>query len=402
MKTETKLSLKTVVIGAGAAGNKAVAALVQNNTIRLDEAILVNSTNRDLPNDIDKEGIFINITNSSDDGGSAKEPKIAEALTIEAIKSGKLNLDELIPLETDLVIFIGALEGGTGNGSIPIMAKYVRDKLGFKTHIIAIKGFGSDARGLDNTISFFKKMQSNYAISCIDNSKFLNENRNNFKKAEEMANNEIVSRVATLRGFNILPSDQNIDEKELRKIATREGFCNIEYYEVPDHVKIKNIENFNDIIKEIIDNTKGIDILKPSQKCMGIIINLPESEQQYIDFKFPLIKEVYGNPFEIYPHIQNVNQMPRFISFICTGMKMPIDELKAIQENFKKEFMAVDTDTDNFFDEVRGFNSVPSSSLFDLDEAKPATKNIDKNDFLDDILSSFESNDNKDDNINNF
>ena len=379
-------------MGAGAAGNKAVVNLIKNNTIRLDEAILINSTVRDLPEGFDNNGNFINITTNIDDGGSAKEPKIAEALTIEALKSGRLNLEELIPVETDLVIFIGGLEGGTGNGSIPVMAKYVRDRLGFKVHILAIKGFGSDARGLDNTISFFKKMQANYAIQCIDNNKFLAQAKNNFRKAEELANDEIVSRVATLRGFNILPSEQNIDEKELRKIATREGYVNTEYYEIPDDIKIKNVETFNDIIKEIIDNSKGLDISKPSQKCMGIIINLPESEQQYIDFKFPLIKETYGNPFEIYPHIQNVQGMPRFISFICTGMKMPIEELKAIQENFKKEFLAVDVEEDDFFNELKSFSSAPSG-LFDLDEATP-TKNKqqqDKDDFLDDMFSAFNS-----------
>ena len=274
------------------------------------------------------------------------------------------------------------------------MAKYIRDRLGFKVHIMAIKGFSVDARGMDNTINFFKKMQPNYVISCIDNCKFLTEAGNNFKKAEELANKEIANRLWVLRGLGIVPSDQNIDEKELRKIATREGFNNIEYFEIPDDVKIKNNQIFNKLIKDIIDESKSMEISTPSQKCMGIIINLPENEAQYIDLKFPEIKSAYGNPFEIYPHIQWSDAMPKFISFICTGMKLPIDEIKNIIENFKKEFEMVDTSKDTFFDDLKSIQTVPSN-LFDLDEAKP-TKTSD-DDFFNNLFGS-----DGDDILNNF
>lgn len=382
------LALKVMVIGVGAAGNKAAMSLIENETIRKDEVLLINTTFRDKPENFDIDGRFINISDNADDGGSAKEPKIATELTIKAIKTGRLNLGEIIPIQTDLVILIGSLEGGTGNGAIPIIAKFIKDSLGFPVHILAIKGFGTDARGMDNTVNFFKKMQPNYAISCIDNCKFLSDANNNFRKAELLANDEIVNRIWTLKGHGIIPSDQNIDEKEIRKIATRDGFCTIEYCELPDDLKLKNVQAFNNFIKEMIDESKSLDISKPSQKCMGVIINLPENEAQYIDIKFQVIKDNYGTPFEVYPHIGYSSDMPRFISFICTGMKLPSDEIKGIMENFRKEFESIDISKDDFFDELKSFDDVPSN-IFDMEYSSK----VDTNDNLDELFKDIVSED---------
>lgn len=387
--------LKTVVIGSGAAGNKVVIKAVESGVIGIDEAVLINSTTRDITTTTidDKELKIVNISNSVDEGGSAKEPKIGEKLTLEALKSNKLKPEDLIPLGTELVIFITSTEGGTGCGSVPLIARYVRDHLGYKVRIIAIKGFSIDARGIDNTLKFFQKLKSNFGIEIVDNSKFLTLAKQNYIEAEKLANKEICRRIATLKGKYIVQSEQNIDEKELKKIATREGYCNTEIYEIPDDKPIQNVEDFKDIMKSAIDNSKSFKGTH-SQKCMGIIISIKEEEQKYIDFKFTNIFDEYGKPFEVYTHIQDSNKtkMPRFIAFMATGMNMPMVEIKNISTSFQNEFQNVAIEVDKFFDEIQSISETPSS-FFDMEEDF-SPNNVSKKD-TDDFLNSLTQSNNK-------
>ena len=116
--------LKAKVIGVGAAGNKAAIDLIESGIIDDIDTILVNSTIKDIPEKYRNISIVMS-TNAQE--GCGKERNIAKRLASEAIQNGILDLDGFITKDVDLTILIGSTEGGTGSGSIPMMASYIRN-----------------------------------------------------------------------------------------------------------------------------------------------------------------------------------------------------------------------------------------------------------------------------------
>ena len=114
--------LKTRVIGAGAAGNKAVIELIEAKIVNIEDVLLVNSTIKDIP----KEYYNISVVLSSDSSeGCGKERNTAKKLVSNAIQNGTLDLDGFITKDVDLTILVGSTEGGTGSGSVPLISDSV-------------------------------------------------------------------------------------------------------------------------------------------------------------------------------------------------------------------------------------------------------------------------------------
>ena len=360
--------LRTQVIGLGAAGNKAAITLKAAGVLPIERMLLVNSTEKDIPEGYKQaQGKYAIIGDGI--GGCGQERSKGREIAFEALQTGKLNLDTFVLPDTELMVVITSTEGGTGSGSSVVIAKYLADVLKQNVVIFAITGFEQSARAIWNTIEFFKDMQDDYHIEILRNKKFLADARNNQLKAEQAANNEIVHRYEILTGLPIHDAEQNIDARDLKKLSTEAGWGNVEFRNITE--KIKNTQQFNDIINDMIDETKSFDVSEGTEKRLGVIISLSEKEQDAVDYSFAEITAKYGVPYELYKHIQVAeDESERYIAFISVGMHLPLDELEALYAEANKASENVVKDKDNFFDKIQGLNRTEEDSMFDLQDKK--------------------------------
>lgn len=379
--------IKTQVIGIGAAGNKAAMELIKSNVVPLKNVLLVNSTSKDIPEEFSSNDGKVVQIGTDDLNGCGKEREEGKALALKALQSNKLDLDAFLYPDIDIVTIVTSTEGGTGSGASVIIAKYLKEVLKMNVHVFAFTGFEEDTRGLLNTVEFFKDMSDEYTVQVVRNKKFMQATNNNLIKAEELANKEFAVRMDVLLGNSIKASNQNIDDTDLFKIATNPGYMDIQYKEIGE--KVRNTSQFNDIIKEMIDDSKGMDINDPSQTLMGVIVNMPENETSSIDHEFNGLVDHYGFPFEKFKHIQNEKGMSTFIAFICTGMKIPVQEIQDIYDKYREHTSRVNKGKDEFLSALSGFTEDESDSMFNLRSRKTSpvnTNDREKKDFF----SSFE------------
>lgn len=367
--------MRTRIIGIGAAGNKAAISAVVNQVERVENVLLVNSTMKDIPEDyVGKKFCFVDAY-----GGCGKERSIARDLTMKALRNGDMKLEEFLkvgtPEEAELVVLVSSTEGGTGSGSVPILAKYIVDALGIEVHCFAFTGFEEDGRGLKNTVGYFQEMQDNFVIECLQNSKYMSECNNNKIKAERAANDDFCRKVAILFGNALRDSDHNIDPTDLLKISSKTyGYMIIE---TRTFSKIKNREQFREMVRAMIDESKALDLDEPSQKKLAVIININEASTDIIDYHDILI-ERFGMVFEKFEHIQHETDMPEFFAFISAGSKIPIKEIEEIYDKYKSFTSQVDKSTDGFF--AKKFDFDDQDSMFDISSKNKKT--ISKDDFF--------------------
>lgn len=369
------------LIGIGAAGNKAAICAVENNIIEIENTMLINSTLKDIPQQYQsKENANCKkLLNAY--GGCGKERQLSYQLCEDSIKADTLKLGEFLKVDTDeeaeLCIIVASTEGGTGSGSVPLLARYIRDVYGISVHVFGIAGFEEDVRGMRNTVDFFKEMQENFTVECIKNAKYLPMCNGNKIKAEKEANRDFCKKISVLMGLQIRDSEHNIDPTDLLKLSTEEGYMIIETYIFDG--RIKNAEQFKSAVIDMVDASKALDIDDPSQTKLGVIINIREENTDYIDYYSTLI-ERFGTPYEKFEHIQHETTMPEFISFIAAGMKMPVEEVESTYEHYKESVERVNKSSDSFFSTIQEKEIDPTDNKFDLKAKKKAT--VSKDDFF--------------------
>ena len=165
--------MKTLLIGIGAAGNKAVMTAINMGVVDVADTIIINSTRKDFPKEYSGNTIVL----SGTDTGCGKERSVSKDYTRKAISDGKFNFDNIGDYIS--VIIATSVEGGTGSGSAPIIAKLFNQVYLRNTHIIAFTGFEDDVRGLSNTVEFFKELDSNIMVQTISNKTYLAQAGNN-------------------------------------------------------------------------------------------------------------------------------------------------------------------------------------------------------------------------------
>ena len=159
--------MRVKIIGTGAAGNKGAVCAVKNNIIDVDDVLLINSTLKDIP--YDYKGKAVQFYNSY--GGCGKERAMSKKLCSTSLQNGTINLEEFLQVGTDneaeLVVITTSTEGGSGSGSAPLIASYIRQVLGISVHIYAYTGFEEDARGVKNTVEFFQEMEDTFTVEAV-------------------------------------------------------------------------------------------------------------------------------------------------------------------------------------------------------------------------------------------
>lgn len=358
------------VIGIGAAGNKAAINLIVSEVMPESKILLLNSTLGDVPEEYRHLAVKFNGSE-----GCGKERDLAGNICLSSIEDGTLIcLDELLDPTDELVIVVNSSEGGTGCGSAHIVAGYMKNAMGADVHMFVFTGFEDDGRGLQNTIEYFQDIPEDVTVEAISNKNFLIDTTNRLK-AQRAANDEFVKRVRILIGKDIVDSEQNIDPKDLYKVSTMPGYMVIGKASLS---KLKNIEQFNKILTDMVDSDKSLATIKGMGR-LGIILNVSEDTMDNIDFSYAVIKNKLGIPFETFPHIQ-YDGGEEYIAFIASGMKMPIDEVKEVYEKYKKESDRVNKAKDEFYKSASALRGNSEDAMFNTQE--PRKPQVNKADFL--------------------
>lgn len=365
------------LIGIGAAGNKAAINAVENNVISIEHVLLINSTLKDIP--ADYKGRKVEYAGSY--GGCGKERNIAKDLVKKNIMDDILPLEEFLCLndetkKAEVVVIVTSTEGGTGSGSSVLLGQFIQNALGIQVHMFGFAGFQADVRGLKNTVEWFQELEENFAVECIENSKFLPECRNNKIKAERMANVEFGKKLGILMGNPLRNSSQNIDATDLLKIVKTPGFM---FIESTNFERIKNKEQFENMLIEMIDNSKSIDVPECKAFRTAVIINIKPESTDYISFE-DILLERYGNDnlFESFLHIQYEADMPEFIAVIAAGAKMPVEQIQKIYNEYKVKMSRIDRGGDQFFAAAQSLKLDDDSDL----SLKTTVKTVSKEDFF--------------------
>lgn len=363
--------MKCLLIGVGAAGNKAVVDAVDRGIMKLEDTIIVNSTTKDFPKEYTGKKIVL----SNGDTGSGKERKIAKEYVMNAMSDGKFT--ELADTY-GTVIIATSVEGGTGSGSTPVIAKFFKEVYAKNVHIIAFTGFEDDIRGLSNTVEFFKEIDSNIVVQTISNKSFMALAGGNKLKAEELANKAMADKISVLTGQDFIEGSQNIDDTDILKLSNTAGYMVVEkkVFNKP----LETVDDYEKIIKSMIYNSSAIKVAKPEAIRMGIILNISENSKDAIEYNFESLKAHYGYPFEFFTQIQYDNKQ-EYIAYIASGMKMPLEEIENVYTRYKEQYDRMDKNADEFFSKMSTFDIADTGKdLYDMMKEPAKKKSI--NDFL--------------------
>jgi len=358
--------LQAKVIGIGAAGNKAAIKLIERGIMQTNDVLLLNSTLKDVPAAYKEYAIeFKGATK-----GCAKERNLANQMVMDNLRNGDITLDGFLAPEDKMVIIVNSSEGGTGCGASTVIAQYFEQVLDIPVHMFVFGGFEEDARGLKNTVEYFRDLSPKYVVQAISNKKFLSECNGNKIKAEQAANEEFAARIAILLGKGIVESENNMDDTDLMKLTTIPGYMTIEHGTLD---KLKNVEAFDKAVISIIDKTRSYDF-DPTCRGVGVILNIHEKTKDSIDYLFRVIKEKFGAPFDIFFHLQDIHE-EEYIQIIVAGLKMPTADIQEVYDEYIARMNKVDKSKDNFF----GMNFDTTSNEFDMGAKTTSAAKIQEN-----------------------
>lgn len=370
-----EITMKTFLVGVGAAGNKAVLSAVETGVVNVDDTMIVNTTSKDFPKEYEGQKIML----SDGDTGCGKERGAAKEYAQAAMKEGKFNLTQKMAGYTTVII-VTSVEGGTGSGATPLIAKMFSKVYVKNVHIIAFTGFEDDVRGLANTVEFFKEIDPAIIVQTISNKAFMNQANNNKLRAEELANYEMGTRIRVLTGQDFIEGRQNIDDTDILKLSNTSGYMTVE-----KKVFNKPLETNSDyerIVKNMIYNSASIHCENPAPQRIGVILNIKPESEDAVDFTFDSIKKEYcgdGKAFEMFTQVQ-WDGKKEYIAYIVSGMKMPIDEVKAIYDRYIEETNKIDKANDDFFADVQSMKLDDADKKFNM--IREVNKGMSITDFL--------------------
>lgn len=364
--------MKFNYVGLGAGGNKAVMSLITNGIAEQSDVILINSTNKDIPDEFKGSTIIL----KPDNTGCGKERSLAKEYTLKSLKTGVL--DSVIGKDVTNVILVTSVEGGTGSGATPVIAKYISEVLALNVHIICFTGFEEDVRGIRNTVEFFQEISSSEVdLQTIKLSSFLSEAKGNKFVAEDLADEELCRRVNIMTGVDLEKSVQNIDDTDIFKVVSTIGYKTIE--ELYFDSNLMDVEQFNKLCKQMIYNSRSIPTSDPGMIRLGVILNIKPESEDAVDYSFEVIKNTYGIPFECFFHKQ-YDGKKQYIRFIASGMKLPINEIEAIHDRYVSASKSVDKKKDEFFNIASKLQMEEEDDMFDMGRSKKTS--TDKGNFF--------------------
>ena len=122
--------MKTLLIGVGAAGNKAVMTAIDTGICKAENCIMVNSTSKDFPKEFNGEKIILSPNNT----GCGKERSVAKDYTLTALKAGKFNVNDIRKI---ILTYFNVSKKEIIIGIISLLNMIMHKKLMIVTHLLS-------------------------------------------------------------------------------------------------------------------------------------------------------------------------------------------------------------------------------------------------------------------------
>ena len=348
---------KFFTFGCGQGATKAMLHCIEEGTLFKEDCCVVNSTQKDIPEEYRDGAIIIS---EDPDAGCGKVRSAAKKLMLNYLKNNPNVITALLSKDDyQYVNIMATTEGASGSGASVILAKFIESQLDIPVIITLISGFESDTRGLQNTIEYFKDLNGgDFVVRTVSNKKYLDKTSNTFM-AEKMANEDISTAFKIISAYDIIDSEQNIDDTDHYKIITNPGMMFVT--EVMIDRKIKNPNQIEQLISDAIDYNTSLDF-EPSATKIGIFMNISEEKLSILDTNFTTIKKkLCGNNTvdEFFIHRQYVDTEPEFIRIIASGMNLPKEELMDIYNKYQNTKTS-SSKKDDFFDSISDMDTSSS------------------------------------------
>lgn len=363
-------------IACGQGATKAMIQAIKESTISKENCMIVNSTSKDIPNEYQDISIIIS---DDPDAGCGKVREAATYLMKEYLKYNSEVIKNNIRDDIDFVNIMTTTEGASGSGASVVLAKYIKQVIKVPVNIILITGFESDARGLQNTINYFKDLNgAEYTIRIVSNKKYLERNVTTFA-AEEMANHEIANILSIIQGQYITSSDHNIDTTDHYRILSNPGLMFTGEVNIENR-KYKNTDQSNKDLSDMIDYSSSLDFT-PSATRIGIYMNISDSNLESIDTTFEVLKKkLCGQESvpELFIHRQNNSMTDQFIRVIATGIELPKEEVNEMYKKYQSSTKAMNNRESDFFE------SLDKMETSKIKDTSPKSNYDSEEDFLND------------------
>lgn len=366
----------TFACGQGA--TKAMIHCIEEGTLKIDDCCIVNSTQKDIPYEYRNGNINTIIINPDPNAGCGKDRGYAKSLMLDYLRENPNSIPSLLPEgKYQYVNIIATTEGASGSGASVILAKFIKTAipkhLRVPVIITLITGFETDTRGLQNTIEYFKDLNGgDFVIRTVSNKKYLDKTNNTFT-AEKMANDDISKAFKIISAYDVVDSEQNIDDEDHYKLITNPGMMFVT--EVNIDKRLKNSSQFEQIVSDAIDYNTSLDF-EPSATKIGVYMNISDDNLDVVDTNFTSIKKkLCGNTDieEFFIHRQCESDLPEYVRIIASGINLPKDELNDIYTKYqnRKEIEK----KDDFFDSI-------SNMVTETHHEEEKSEDDDTNDFF--------------------
>ena len=342
----------TFACGQGA--TKAAICAIENGTLPKEDFCVVNSTVKDVPEEYRDNCILI----SDDiDAGCGKQREAARKLMLGWLKENPNVIPQMVDNgEYQYVNIMATTEGACGAGASVVLAKFIESQIKMPVIITLISGFEDEVRGIQNTINYFKDLDgSDFVVRTVSNKKFLDKTNNTFM-AEKMANEDIANAFKIISAYDIIDSDQNIDDTDHYKLVTNPGMMFVT--EVAIDRKLKNPDQFDKLISDAIDYNYSLDF-EPSATKIGVFMNINEDKLSIIDTNFTTIKKKLcgkNTVDEFFIHRQYDPSIPEYVRIIASGMNLPKEELIDMYNKYSNAKSAKSKE-DDFFASLSGMDT---------------------------------------------
>lgn len=366
----------TFACGQGA--TKAMIHCIEEDTLKIEDCCIVNSTQKDIPYEYRNGNINTIIINPDPNAGCGKDRGYAKSLMLDYLRENPNSIPSLLPEgKYQYVNIIATTEGASGSGASVILAKFIKTAipkhLRVPVIITLITGFETDTRGLQNTIEYFKDLNGgDFVIRTVSNKKYLDKTNNTFT-AEKMANDDISKAFKIISAYDVVDSEQNIDDEDHYKLITNPGMMFVT--EVNIDKRLKNSSQFEQIVSDAIDYNTSLDF-EPSATKIGVYMNISDDNLDVVDTNFTSIKKkLCGNTDieEFFIHRQYESDLPEYVRIIASGINLPKDELNDIYAKYqnRKEIEK----QDDFFDSI-------SNMVTETHHEEEKSEDNDTNDFF--------------------
>ena len=184
------------------------------------------------------------------------------------------------------------------------------------------------------------------------------------ERAEELANKEFAERIRVMTGQDMIQGKQNIDATDLNKLINTTGYMTVEKKYINQPLETR--EDYDKIIKNMMYNSASIHLEDPKALLVGVIFNVSEESKDAIDFQFDELKSSYAKPGIIYDTFtqDQWDGKKEYIAYIVSGMRMPIDEVKAVYDRYVEQTNTIDKKGDSFFHDVQALADIEEDNRF--------------------------------------